>query len=500
MSEYDIVIVTDLRFPGGTSSSLVEELVAAANGGYAVAILHVHSTRLSPGSPVHPGLRALVDEGPVDLLLPGEPARGRLVIVKHPTVFVEPLGGSLPITADRVIVVAGQVPADDADTYYDPDAVSVNVAEAFGHVPVWSPVSPLVRAALAGTLLADDDWTEIIDVEAWRNPPTPDEPEPHAAPERAALVIGRHSRPDRLKWPADADELRAVYPTDGSVTVRVLGGADAVTDILGEIPPAWEVFPFGSMDPATFLAGLDAFVYFHHPDLDEAFGRTVLEALAASVPAVVPPHFEATFGAACLYAEADHAIDTVRALVEDPAALAAHSATVDALLDSRYSHQAYRDRIDRMIGAPAEASPTDTVQAPDDTPSVESHAVPSLELVPSGLRASYATTMITCLGADLDQVDEVVRHLDHARRIAPGFIPIVVHSTARSKVAAELGIETVVVMGRRRWAEQETGRWEDYAGRRIRQLAAHHRADNIVAADPLHPDAWITLQQRHRTL
>ncbi len=63
--------------------------------------------------------------------------------------------------------------------------------------------------------------------------------------------------------------------------MRVLGGADAVADVLGEVPPAWEVFPFGSVDPAEFLAGLDAFVYYHHRDLDEAFGRTVLEALAA---------------------------------------------------------------------------------------------------------------------------------------------------------------------------------------------------------------------------
>ena len=117
--------------------------------------------------------------------------------------------------------------------------------------------------------------------------------------------------------------------------------------------------------------------------------------------------------------------------------------------------------------------------------------------MPPGLRASYATTLVTCLGADLGEVDALVRNLDRLRRIAPGFIPIVVHTTARSAVAAALGVETAVVMGRRRWAEKESGRWEDYAGRRIRQLAAHHRADNIVAANLLHPDAWITLQQRH---
>lgn len=495
MTEYDIVVVTDLRFPGGTSSSLTEELTAATNGGYTVAVLHARSTRLGPGAMVHPRLRELLEEGPIHLLLPGEAVSARVVVVKHPTVFAEPFAGPLPITTDRVVVVAGQVPHDAAGTYYDPVAVTANVADALGCTPVWSPVSPLVRTSLDTMLLTDDDWTEIIDITAWRDQParepaTSDEATPDVADRDLGarpLVIGRHSRPDPLKWPGDPDELRAVYPTDGSVTVRVLGGADAVADVLGEIPAAWDVLPFGAVEPAEFLSGLDAFVYFHHRDLDEAFGRTILEALAADVPVIVPRHFEATFGDACLYAEPHEAIDVARSLVSDRDAVAAHSAKVAAHLDRRFSHDAYRTRLAALIGAPAER------------PGAEAQSVPTLELVPPGLRASYATTLVTCLGADREQVDVVVRELDRQRRIAPGFIPIVVHTTARSEVAAELGIETAVVMGRARWAEQGTGRWEEYAYRRIRQLAAHHSADNIVAADLHHPDAWISLQQRRST-
>jgi hypothetical protein len=484
MNEYDIAVVTDLRFPGGTSSSLVEELTAAADGGYRVGVLHARSTRLGPGSVVHPRLRSLIEAGLVQLLLPGEAAHARMVVVKHPTVFAEPFAGPLPITTDSVVVVAGQVPHDDAGTYYDPEAVTANVAEALGHSPVWSPVSALVRASLGAMVLSADDWTEIIDPTQWRRTAVQTDP-PTGEPTTRPLIIGRHSRPDPLKWPGDPDELRAVYPTDGSVSVRVLGGADAVAGILGEIPAAWDVLAFGAVDPAEFLSGLDAFVYFHHRDLGEAFGRTILEALAADVPAIVPRHFEATFGTACLYAEPHEVIAIARALIADPDAVAAHSATVLAHLDGRFSHAAFRMRLATLIGPPSER------------PSPESRCAPQLELVPPGLRASYATTLVTCLGADLDEVDALVRNLDRLRRIAPGFIPIVVHTTARSAVAAELGVETAVVMGRRRWEEQESGRWEDYAGRRIRQLAAHHRADNVVAADLLHPDAWITLQQRH---
>ncbi len=492
MTFSDIVVVTDLRFPGGTSSSLAEELVAASNGGYRVAVLHARSPRLGPGSPVHPRLRDLLDSGQARLLVPGEAVHARLVLVKHPTLFVDALGGPLPITADNVVVVAGQVPHDDAGTYYDPATVTANITDALGQQPVWSPVGPLVRASLGDTTLPDtrlseDDWTEIIDVAAWRRQPH----RPTAAHDAGTnglegqrMIIGRHSRPDPLKWPDDPDELRAIYPTDGSVAVRVLGGADAVADRLGEIPPAWEVLPFGSVEPAEFLAGLDAFVYFHHRDLTEAFGRTILEALAAGVPVVVPHHFETTFGDACLYAEPHDAIGVARAHVTDPDAVTAHSARVNRHLDQRFSHDAYRNRLAALIGPP-------TAQPPAEHPEP-----PRLELVPPGLRASYPTTLVTCLGAEPDDVDALVTHLDRQRRIAPGFIPIVIHTTRASEVAATLGIETAVVMGRRRWAERETGRWEDYAGRRVRQLAAQYHADNIVAADPFHPDAWITLQQR----
>ena len=353
MTEYDIVFVTDLRFPGGTSSSLTEELAAATNGGYTVAVLHARSTRLGPGSTVHPRLRQLLEEGPIDLLLPGEAVEARLVVAKHPTVFAEPFAGPLPITTDSVIVVAGQVPHDDAGTYYDPAAVTANVTEALGRTPVWSPVSPLVRTSLDTMLLSDDDWTEIIDVTAWRSQPSPEAATSEVADHDGGtrpLVIGRHSRPDPLKWPGDPDELRAVYPTDGSVTVRVLGGADAVADVLGEIPAAWDVLPFGAVDPAEFLSGLDVFVYFHHRDLDEAFGRTILEALAADVPVIVPHHFEATFGDACLYAEPHEVIDVARELVADRDALATHSATVASHLDRRFSHDAYRKRLAALIG------------------------------------------------------------------------------------------------------------------------------------------------------
>jgi hypothetical protein len=483
-ASFDVVVVTDLRFPGGTSSSLVDEIIAATDAGYRIGLVHVANQRLGSALPAHPGLRALLDEERARLLLPGELATARLGMVKHPIVFAGWPGGKFPIEVERVLITVGQVPADRHGAYYDAEAIDGAVTEAFGARPRWAPVSGAVRATLSGVELTDDDWVEVIDLDAW-SPAPPTE----ATPSRIAgdapdlrVVIGRHSRPDPRKWPATADEIRAAYPMDGSVRVRILGGADAAAELLGAVPQHWEILPFGSVTAREFLGGLDAFVYFHHPDLTEAFGRTILEAIAAGVPAVVPAHFEPLFGEACLYATPDTAVATVTALVADPAACQQHVRRARDIAEQRFGHDAHVARLGALIG-----SPTSDPGGPT-TP-------PQLDLAPPGHRHSVATTMIVGLGAEPKEIEALLHSLDRHRRHAVGFVPILVITFTRPPLADELGIETKVITGRGSWSDPAEP-WVAYAQRRLRQLANHYRVDNIAVADPGHPDAWIALQAR----
>jgi len=445
-------------------------------------VVHLANQRLSRSLPVHAGLRALLDEGRARLLLPGEPATARLGMVKHPMVFAGWPGGRFPFEVERVLITVGQVPADRHGAYYDPVAIDGAVTEAFGAQPRWAPVSGAVRATLTGVELADDDWVEVIDLDAWSPaPPT------GATPSRLVgespdprIVIGRHSRPDARKWPATADEIRAAYPVDGSVRVRILGGADAVVDVLGEVPEHWEVLPFGSITAQEFLAGLDAFVYFHHPDLTEAFGRTILEAIAAGVPAVVAAHFEPLFGEACLYATPDTAITTVSELVADPAAREQHVQRARDIAERRFGHDAHVARLAALVGPLVvnESGPA---------------APPQLDLAPAAHRHSVATTMIAGLGATHEEIEELLTTLEHQRRHAVGFVPIVVITIRRPSLADDLGIEMRVITSRDNWDESSEP-WESYAQRRLLQLARQCGADNIFPLDPRHPDAWMVLQ------
>ena len=85
----DIVVISDLRFPGGSSTSLAEELTAAAAGRYRTGLVHLVSPRLGRGLPVHPDIERLVDDGVTRFIPPGEHVQARLAIVKHPMVFAE---------------------------------------------------------------------------------------------------------------------------------------------------------------------------------------------------------------------------------------------------------------------------------------------------------------------------------------------------------------------------------------------------------------------------
>ena len=477
----DVVIVCDLRFPGGTSTSVAHEVIAAAGAGYQVGLAHLDSTSLRTDRPLHPALRHLIDAGTATLLLPGQAVRARLVEVRHPTVLATPLGGRLPITAQQVMVVAGQVPFDrDGTVHYDPALVDAHVVAAFGRRGMWAPISPVVRAALqpaakaAAIRLTDADWVEVIDPAAWTV-------ERHGVVDAERPVIGRHSRPSAMKWPSNPADLLAAYPDDGSVRVRVLGGTTGVAEVLGREPSTWEVTPFGGQDAREFLAGIDVFVYQHHPDLVEAFGRTVLEAMAAGVPVVVPPAMRTLFGDAACYAEPGRVQSCVRQLWSDRAAYEAQRARGLAAVSERFSLAAHVARTQELIGGPGG--------------SATALPAPSTAAIPPRQRAELPTVMFAALGATPTQLVTLIGAVAAQRARTGGFVPVVVATEAPPPVAAELGV-IVETITHRRNSTLPAERWPEYAQGRLSQLARRHGVTSITVTDLAHPDAALALRIR----
>lgn len=347
--DHDIVVLGDFRFPGGTSTAVAEELAAAAGAGHRIALVQIKGPVLKYPHPFHPRIRACIDDGRVELVDPDRPVTGRLALAHHPSLFTHRGNRGLDVRAERKLMVVWHPPLDGAGApAYDWAGIDRNVQAQLGGDVEWAPVGPLVRAQFetiedAPALFADD-WHSVVDPDAWRV-------------ERGRFVdsrpvIGRHSRPDPLKWPDTRELTLAAYPDDPRFLIRVLGGGPYLRTLLGAYPRNWQVHGFNAMPAEDFLATIDFFVYFHHSRWVEAFGRTIIEAMASGALAILPRHFEVLFRDAAVYAEPHEAPELVRAYRADRARFAEQIERGRAAVRERFSHEAYVRRLNELAGPP----------------------------------------------------------------------------------------------------------------------------------------------------
>lgn len=493
---YDVVFVTDCRLPGGTAASVAEEITAQHRAGYRTAIAHVDSHLVGHPRPFNPRVARLVEDGAADVLVGTTPVTAGLVLVRHPGMLVAPGLSLPPITTERCLVVVNQTPADpDGErVYYDVDTVAHVALERFGVRPDWTPIGPLVRDQVRTQAphleLMDQDWFNVIDVDAWAAPRTRfrgDRP-----------VIGRHSRDDRRKWPATREEIVEVYPTDGSMEVRVLGGADHALRELGGLPDNWTTYAFGAMPPERFLAGIDFFVYFHHPSLVEAFGRTILEAMASGAVAVLPHHFERLFGDAPVYSTAAGARDAVRALYADHAAYLERSRRGQDFVRERFGHEAHVRRLARLIGDPA--------HAPDDP------RAPAEGMLALGGRSVEQSThtddrpRVLFLSSNGAGVGHLMRLMSMARRSSDEVVPLFLSLSQAVPVVRENGF-FVEYLASRGATGMSTRDWHKLLRDRLDELIRIHDVRAVVFdgtwpfhgmfhAASLHPDVALVWSRR----
>jgi UDP:flavonoid glycosyltransferase YjiC (YdhE family)/glycosyltransferase involved in cell wall biosynthesis len=339
---HDVAILSDFRYPGGTSASIAAEVRAQARAGLTTVLVHVRSPHLKKDRPFHPLITGLIRDGAAYLAADGEEVAAKLLVVRQPRIFTEDPASPPPVRAGRAVMVLNQAPGDAGDParYYDFAEVRRRVEGLFGAGIEWAPISPQVRAevlrAEPGATLAALDWHEIIDgAEWWRERPARTGPP----------VIGRHGRPDPVKWPRTRQELLQAYPDVPDVRVRVLGGGELAVERLGREPANWELLEFGTVEPVDFLQGLDFFVYFHDPDLIEAFGRTIMEAMAAGVPVIVGEHFRPIFADAALYTTPAGVLPLVRELHADRERYRAVSLHGREFIESRYGYASHLTRL-----------------------------------------------------------------------------------------------------------------------------------------------------------
>jgi hypothetical protein len=321
----EVVLMSDLGLPGGTTASNLTEIEANEQCGLRTGLLHNRNPRFADEG-VNPKFFQ-VHSDRTRLLTAGEVITTDVMVIKYPPAAVEIPDRFPSITVrGEVLMVVNQTPmtsysGSDQRLVYEIGRVDAEVSRMLGRSPLWIPVGPSVREVLlqhhsqelADVKVSPTDWVEIIDQDRWRRPERPewsgDRP----------IRIGRHGRDSEWKWPATKDEILEIYPADPRYEVHILGGADVARDRMGSIPHNWQVLEFDEVTPVDWLSKLDVFVSFPHPDMVEAFGRTLLEALAVGVPVVTDTRFAELFGDAVIACTPDQALSHVNAVMSDAA-------------------------------------------------------------------------------------------------------------------------------------------------------------------------------------
>lgn len=344
----DVLCVIDTRFTGGTPAAMCSDIAVFLEAGLSVGLVGVQSAYLAD---MPPGwsrkISELLEDPRVRRI---DPARddvvaARTVFLHHPMTFFYGLESPLRLRAERVCLVGHHMPfRADGSMQYDPITTSWRIYRKTGAWPEWFPVSGVCRAQLASfrpfIRLSARDWPNIFDVQQW-------------VPQREAftagsLVIGRHSRPDPLKWPERAADVRTSLPALPGSEIRVMGCPRDEMARLGVDTSGWTVHEFDDVPVPEFLDGLDVFAYHYHRAYSECFGRTVAEAMLMKAVCVLDPRLEPTFGSLAVYCPPEGTAQLVERLRGDPVAARRMAARARGEIAARHGTASVMPRLEAL--------------------------------------------------------------------------------------------------------------------------------------------------------
>ena len=315
----DVCIVTNCAFPGGNASTTLTELEAFSAAGLSCVIIHCPVKRsVWKRHWVAERYLAFLDQ-----VVPADAVKHiqcRTLIARGPRMAMTPTFRKLAkrIKAERALyVVNNSAWSEDGKPVFNWTSLHERVVEIGLPQSNIYPISPLIRgearkatSAYSGpALLSAHDWPPAFKIEDF-----PFRPKPHF---NKPVVIGRHGRDHAGKWLEDPRELQAAYPDHPNFLVSIMGGAEVPKARLGTLPANWVVAPFGTRGIGDYLSQLDVFVNFISRNRDEAFGRTIIEAILCGVPALLPTAFETTFGELALYCEPSQVAEVIARLAAD---------------------------------------------------------------------------------------------------------------------------------------------------------------------------------------
>ncbi|MBU9712949.1 glycosyltransferase [Evansella tamaricis] len=349
---FDVIIASEFRLLGGTNMSNIEEIKAQKQFGLKTGLVQLNRYDFQSEKEINPKVRELIDGNQVQMLVYGENIICDVLIIRHPPILQEWQKYVPNVKAKSVNVIVNQPPkreySENGKILFKIEQCVKNVMEYFGSSGKWYPIGPLIRETLeehhAHELkcikLSSEDWVNIIDINEWKRTKRPNP--------TSKIKIGRHSRSQYVKWPSTSEQLLSIYPDEDEFEVHILGGASVPESLLGYLPKNWHVLEFGQEEPKEFLAKLDVFVYYTHPDWVEAFGRVIFEAMAVGVPVIISPEYKNLFGEAAIYAEPHEVKPKIRELMKDDRFYRSQVEAAFKYVEENFGYTKHAKRIEKL--------------------------------------------------------------------------------------------------------------------------------------------------------
>lgn len=341
LGAFDLVFMTDFRFPGGTTSLTLAEIRASSEAGYRVGFLQADSPLNRANAPVSQDLFDMQLEGIVEQVSLQDEANIQLLVVRHPSVvtFMDQVQSKLTVRTAVLIVNNPPMLLGGTGMVFDLGDSIENMDRIFGSHTSVVAESGVTKALTQGLVPRDRllgmTWPGLI--------PTVGE---ERGPDFDRLpVVGRHSRDHTLKWPTTKSEFNDAY-TSARYETRFLGGVDKLSSKLGsDVLQDKTVFDFGEIPVEDFLDSLDFWVYFHDKSLTESFGMAIAEAMASGKVVILPPYLEASFGKGALYAEPSEVESLVTDLWTTPTRYIEQSRQAREYVAKHLSVEAFLSRV-----------------------------------------------------------------------------------------------------------------------------------------------------------
>jgi hypothetical protein len=323
--------------------------IAALAPVFDLQVAFIGSRMFGKGRSVHASIAKALEQAGVNATWDPPLVRAQTAVFHNPSFLKYDDAVRTRFNCTRAVVVAHEnfLRPDGTEGFDVGKTLRLIAARLPPCLKVIAPVSPgnrrtvttwLAGAGSAPWDIAPVDWFNICDFEAV--PPT-------ATPRDRR---GRVSRAGFEKFP-DMAAMNLHFPA--SAEHCAILGADTFL-LPGANPPAhWRLLPFGSADVSEFLATIDFFVYFTHPNWRESFGRVLAEAIAAGKVVITDRGTARTFGKSVIASDG-HDLDRIIAdFISAPRRYQAFVRAAQRRL-SEYSAEAFRSVVCGYLRADAQ--------------------------------------------------------------------------------------------------------------------------------------------------